>query len=37
MRLYSVRLITFFSFHAFRAIGKDGFADSGNDAASVAK
>ena len=37
MRLCGVRLITFFSFHGFRAIGKDSFADSGNDAASVLK
>jgi hypothetical protein len=37
MWLCGARLITFFSFHDFRAIGKDRFADSGNDAASVSK
>jgi hypothetical protein len=37
MRLCSARLITFFSFPAFRMIGKNHFADSGNDAGSVSK
>jgi hypothetical protein len=37
MRLCGARLITFFSFHHFRVIGKDRFAESGNDAASASK
>jgi hypothetical protein len=37
MRLCGARLITFFSFHHLRRIGKDHFADSGNDAGSVSK
>jgi hypothetical protein len=37
MRLCGARLITFFSFHDLRTIGKDRFADSGNDAGSVSK
>jgi hypothetical protein len=37
MRVCGARLITFFSFHHFRTIGKDRSADSGNDAGSVSK